>query len=124
VVEPSVALGGTEWMLAELAGAPVELGEADIAPHLVLDLEESRVTGSTGCNRLVGSFALSEDELRFGALATTRMACLEHVMQRETVFLAALARVTSYELEGSSLTLLEGADAIVRLSSRSDVQSP
>ena len=111
-----VGLGGTEWMLAELDGAPVELGEDEAVPHLVLDLEEAHVAGSTGCNRLAGSFALSEDELRFGPLVTTRMACAEHVMQLETAFLAALARVTSYELDGSSLTLLEGENASVKLS--------
>ena len=111
-----VGLGGNEWMLAELDGAPVELGENESVPHLVLDLEESHVTGSTGCNRLAGSFALSADGLRFGPLATTRTACAEHAMQLETAFLAALVRITSYELDGSSLTLLEGENAIVKLS--------
>ena len=74
--------------------------------NLLLDLEESRVAGSGGCNRLTGTFALSETELRFGPLATTLMACLEPVMQRERAFLAALARVTSYQLDGGTLTLL------------------
>jgi heat shock protein HslJ len=68
-----VALGGTEWTLVERAGEPVELGDDETAPHLVLDLEEAHVTGSTGCNRFAGAFPLGEDELRFGPLATTRM---------------------------------------------------
>jgi heat shock protein HslJ len=64
-------LGGVQWTLAELDGELLDLVEDERAPFLLLDLKESSVTGSGGCNRLVGSFALAEDELRFGALATT-----------------------------------------------------
>ncbi|MCE3287351.1 MAG: hypothetical protein K0S64_957 [Gaiellaceae bacterium] len=35
-------------------------------------------------------------------------------MQREQRFLAALVRVTSYELDGRALTLLAGDDAVAR----------
>jgi heat shock protein HslJ len=115
VDEPDVALGGTEWALVELAGAPVELGEDEPRPYLVLDLEESRVAGSTGCNRFTGTLALSEEELRFGPLATTRMACAEDVMAREAAFLEALGMVTTYDLEGRSLTFLGGDQAVLRL---------
>jgi heat shock protein HslJ len=108
-------LGGVEWTLVELDGAPLDLAEDERAPFLLLDLEEAHVTGSGGCNRLVGSFALAEDELRFGALATTRMACSEAVMERELDFLAVLARVTAYGLEERTLALLAGDEVIARL---------
>jgi copper homeostasis protein (lipoprotein) len=108
-------LGGVQWTLAELDGELLDLVEDERAPFLLLDLEESSVTGSGGCNRLVGSFALAEDELRFGALATTRMACSEAVMEREQDFLAALARVTAYGLEEDSLALLAGDEVVARL---------
>lgn len=111
----TVPLAYTEWTLVELAGVPLELTEGERPPHLVLDLEESRVTGSGGCNRLTGTFALSADELRFGPLATTRMACPEPAMERERAFLAALDRVTSYELDERALTLLAGNEAVARL---------
>ena len=109
-------LAYTEWTLVELDGESVEVGESGQAPSLVLDLEEARVTGSGGVNRLTGSFALSEDELRFGPLATTRMAGPDDAMAREHAFLDALARVTSYELDERTLTLLADGDAVVRLS--------
>jgi heat shock protein HslJ len=112
--DPVVELGGTEWTLVELVGEPVELGHDETVPHLVFDLEEAHVSGSTGCNRIAGAFALSEDELRFGALATTRMACAEEVMQRERRFLEALARVTSFELDCARLTLLQGDEAVAK----------
>jgi heat shock protein HslJ len=107
-------LGGVEWTLVELDGVPLDLAEDERA-FLLLDLEEAYVTGWGGCNRLVGSFALAEDELRFGALATTRMACSEAVMTREQDFLAALARVTAYGLEERSLALLADDEVVARL---------
>jgi len=111
-----VTLAYTEWTLVELDGDAVEVGADELAPHLVLDLEEARASGSGGVNRLTGHFVLSADELRFGPLVTTRMAGPESAMKREDAFLAALERVTSYQLEGRTLTLLAGEDAVVRLS--------
>ena len=116
MADETVALAYTEWALVELDGEPVEIGPDEIRPSLMLDLEESRASGSSGCNRLTGTFALSEDELRFGPLMTTRMACPEPAMERERAFLAALHRVTSYELDERTLTLLAGDEAIARLS--------
>ena len=115
VRETTPALGDTEWRLAELAGERVELGDGEPVPHLVLDLEESRVTGSGGVNRITGTFVLAEDELRFGPLATTMMAGPEEAMARERAFLGVLARVTGSRLEGSSLTLLADDEPVARL---------
>jgi heat shock protein HslJ len=117
-VSAANGLGGVEWTLDELDGIPLDLADDERAPFLLLDLEEAYVTGSGGCNRLVGSFALAEDELRFGTLATTRMACSETVMARERDLLAALARVTAYELDQHSLVLLAGDEIVARLTSR------
>jgi heat shock protein HslJ len=115
VTTDAVPLAYTDWRLVELEGELIEITEDELRPSLVLDLEESHVTGSGGVNRLMGAFALSEGELRFGPLATTLMAGSEAAMQRERAFLDALARVTSYRLEGNSLTLLAGGHAIAEL---------
>ena len=111
----SVTLAYTQWTLVELHGEPVEVAADELAPSLVLDLEEAHVTGSGGVNRLTGQFALTGDELTFGPLATTRMAGPESAMQREGAFLAALERVTAYALDGRTLTLLADDDPVVRL---------
>ncbi len=113
----TVTLGDTEWTLVELAGKPVEPADGKRRAYIVLDLEEAQLAGSGGCNRLMGTFALGERELRFGPLATTMMAGPEPVMEREHAFLEALARVTSYQLEGPSLTLLADGEAVARLAS-------
>ena len=113
MADETVPLAYTQWALVELDGEPVEL-EA-LAPNLSLDLEESRVAGSSGVNRFAGTFVMSEGELRFGPLVTTRMAGPEDAMRLEQRFLEALARVTFYELEGRALTLLADGRPLVRL---------
>ena len=115
VADVHVQLAYTEWMLVELGGTPVEVEPDERLPHLVLDLEEAHVSGSGGVNRFTGTFALSEVELRFGPLATTRMAGPEPAMQRERAFLDALGRVTSYSLDGRMLTFLAADQAVARL---------
>jgi heat shock protein HslJ len=115
VSDETVPLAYTEWTLVELEGEPVA-GDGDGRPGLVLDLEESRVSGSGGVNRLAGTFALSEDELRFGPLMSTRMAGPEDAMRRETAFLEALGRVDSYELDERMLTFLAGGEPVARFS--------
>jgi heat shock protein HslJ len=115
VSDETVTLAYTDWTLVELAGEPAEMGADEPPPSLAFDLEESRVSGWSGVNRLTGTFALSEDELRFGPLATTRMAGPEDAMRRERELVAALERVTTYDLDGRALTLLAGDDAVLRL---------
>ena len=113
--DDTVTLAYTDWTVVELDGEPVEMGADEPPPSLALDLEESRVSGWGGVNRLTGTFALSEDELRFGLLATTRMAGPEDAMRRERELLGALERVTTYDLDARALTLLAGDDAVLRL---------
>jgi heat shock protein HslJ len=115
VAEPGPPLGGTRWSLVELDGVAVELDDEESAPHFVLDGVSSRLSGSGGCNRLAGSYEADDAGLRFGPIASTRMACPEAVMETESAFLAALAAVTGHRLEGSSLLLLDGDRVRARL---------
>jgi len=118
---PLPSLGGTRWLLSELDGERVPPGEGDRTPHLVLDLEESRLAGSGGCNRLLGAFELDGDGLRFGPVATTMMACADEVLARERAFLAALEATRAYEIEGATLVLLEGRRVLARLEAAAPV---
>jgi heat shock protein HslJ len=84
----------------------------------VLDPEGAHLSGSGGCNRLVGSFERNGDTIRFTQVATTRIACAERVMQREAAFLDALAATSRFELDGDSLVLLAGQDPVAVLAAQ------
>jgi heat shock protein HslJ len=100
---PDSELVGTRWLLSEIAGAPPVA--SDSPAELEFDPAESRVAGSTGCNRFFGGYTLSEDTISFEQLGSTMMACSDELMQQETSFFQLMEAVTSYSLDGDTLTL-------------------
>ncbi len=66
--------------------------------ELTASFEGDRVSGSGGCNRFNGSYQTESNQLKIGALASTRMACEQPVMNQETKYLAALQGTQRYEV--------------------------
>ena len=111
---PAAALEGTEWQLVDIGGQPSPAGaDSTRHPGFTLIAEGRRVQGLAGCNRMKGTYQLDGQKLKFGPLATTRMAC--PAMETETAFLKALEATTRYEVSGSSLTLFGADTAVARL---------
>ena len=112
--------GGSEklyahrWALTEVAGQPVApTGDAREA-HLLFSLP-NRLSGSTGCNRLTGTFALTgEDQLKFSPLATTRMLCPGPAAAAETRFVQALGTVQTYHVTDAALELRDSTTVVAR----------
>ena len=100
-------LANTRWQLESLDDA-APAGEAP----LTLEFDAAgRVSGSSGCNRFSASYALEGDALRFGPIASTKMARLdEALMQQEMAYLAALEAVTHYEQSTESLVIFYGEE--------------
>lgn len=105
-------LRGTTWKLVHLDDLPVRAAEGQREAHLVLASEALRVSGSGGCNRITGSFELDGDRLRFGRMASTRMACPDG-MEQEQRFLASLEKVERYRILGNHLEVLDAAGAVL-----------
>jgi heat shock protein HslJ len=81
---------------------------------IVLDLEaDGRVTGTATCNRYVGAYAVDGEGIRFGPLATTRMACPdEELAEQERAYLAGLAAAASWSVRGDRLELRDADGAL------------
>ncbi len=97
-------LEGTTWQLTTFVMGDVAsslLGESVITA--VFDGQQ--VAGSAGCNQYFGSYTLDGDTITFGPLGSTKMACDEGLMQQESDFLLALAKVKTVSLSGEGLTL-------------------
>jgi uncharacterized lipoprotein YbaY/heat shock protein HslJ/uncharacterized lipoprotein NlpE involved in copper resistance len=110
----TAGLFDTYWVLTALNGKPVTVAAKPVPrePSLVLHTEQQRVAGSTGCNRLSGSYTLKGNELSFGTLAGTMMACVEG-MEMETAFLEALAQVRRWRIAGIHLELMDAGGAVL-----------
>jgi heat shock protein HslJ len=104
------------WLLVEVADQSVKQDTAKNEAHLLFYPGQiSRVTGSTGCNRLTGTFELSEGgKIKFAPLATTRMMCLSGA-ETEQQFLKALENANRYYFTNNHLILLNGSAVVARL---------
>lgn len=107
--EPAVpTLEGTTWSLTSIPSAEIP---GDTAPSATF--QDGAVSGSGGCNNYSGSYQVSGQQLTFGPIATTMMACQPPQMDLESAFLAALGEAASYAIEGDELILSDGGGAEV-----------
>lgn len=98
-------LRNTYWKLVQMGdGSHVSAYDNQPEPHLVLETGGGRFHGAGGCNRLRGSYHLDGRGLRFGEVSSSRRACAKG-MDSERLFVATLAQVRSYAVQGQKLVL-------------------
>jgi putative lipoprotein len=106
--EPAAAqLAGTTWRAETILGRPV----IDSAASTITFDADCRVRGRGGCNRYFGTSAIDGDQLAFGALGATKMACPEALMDQETRFFQALASAERWTIGADGLLLIYSAGA-------------
>jgi copper homeostasis protein (lipoprotein) len=103
-------LENTYWKLVRLGNELVTSSASDKEPFITLMPQGNRVQGFAGCNRLMGGYELKEENLKFGRMASTRMAC-QKGMKLEDSFIQALESTVKWKIEGEHLDLsaLKGA---------------
>lgn len=111
------SLTNTYWKLVELDGARVAMTpEQEREVRITLD-DNGKVTGFTGCNRVMGGYTVAAEVLRFTQLAGTRMMCPPPAMQLESAVLANMNSVTGFRIEGEQLILLKDGAPVARYES-------
>jgi putative lipoprotein len=116
--EGSASLENTDWKLTHLSEAVITATSEQREPHFVLNSESRRVSGSGGCNGLIGSYELHGNELTFSQMATTMMACPEG-MDTEKAFLKALTEVKTSKITEKQLELFDaGGNMVARFAVR------
>jgi heat shock protein HslJ len=101
------SLEGIDWKAIELAGKPVVVENASREPHLRLE-SGGRVSGSDGCNRIAGSFTVRGDNVTFGQMLGTLMACGASA-ESERAFRDALQATRRFRIAGGRLELFNDA---------------
>ena len=89
-------MDGTRWMAGE--------GNESQRPRLEL-LAGGRVSGYTGCNMLSGTWRMEGENIRFGALATTKRMCLGPEAEVEKRLLAAFSQESTGRRDGTRLVV-------------------
>ena len=102
-----------QWNLIELKGKPI-ISSSDETPHLLFSPGQvNKVSGSTGCNRLNGSFELTGVNLiKFSPLATTRMACPG--MNNEAPLIKTLSEANNWSIIDDILMLNNGKELLAK----------
>ncbi|WP_426491187.1 META domain-containing protein [Hymenobacter sp. 102] len=100
---PATELRGTRWVLHALAGQPLQVTSPKEL-YLQISPEQLQAEGQASCNRFRASVELpAAQQLRFGALLSTRMACPDLAV--ETGFTNALTNTRTYQISRDTLRL-------------------
>ncbi len=93
------------WELKELNGTTIEEARRGQFFLLFTPGQVGRVSGKGGCNRISGNVELLDNRgLKFGALASTKMACPD--MEQEDAFLKILAQINQWKIVNNELHLM------------------
>ncbi len=71
---------------------------------------DGRLAGHNSCNTMTGTFTLEGDRIRFGPIATTRMACAELQREQEDRILSALELAVTARVRPDGLLEIRDAD--------------
>ena len=90
-----------KWDIVAVDGKKVAVSNGVETPYLGFDVVNGNLTGSTGCNNIMGSFAttLPAGNIDFGKVASTRMAFPDIKLEQD--ILRALGNVKYYKGAGA-----------------------
>lgn len=102
-LKQAAPLERTHWKLTWVAGSKVE-GTSPRPAFIMLNPATHRMSGSGGCNNLLGGYELDGDHLQFKGAARTMMACAGG-MDTEGKLVDALENVRQWKISGDELDL-------------------
>ena len=102
------------WQLVMFPSGTKTLSEIFTMNRPELRMEDGRISGSTGCNRINGTYTLSGNSIQFGSnIAVTKMGCPNY---DEGVFLDAFNRINKYQIRNNELMLLHDSTLLMTFS--------
>ena len=101
--QPSeVFIETNKWELTRFNGqSPAEAGFADRIPNLVINMQEGKAGGFSGCNSFGGKVAVEENKITFSQVFSTKMFC-EGIPEPE--FFQLLDNTLTYNIANNTLT--------------------
>jgi heat shock protein HslJ len=116
------ALVGPTWVAEQIG----RVGVLDNVRSTMSIDAAGRVSGRGGCNSYGGAVDITGEAIRFGPLASTRIACAPAVGSQEQRFFSALASVRRYGFtpEGRLVFYGENGSAVVTFGRLTGHQQP
>lgn len=104
--DPARLLQGVEWVVEDINGR----GIIDRS-RVTLNFEtDGRINGLASCNRFMGRYQLTGENLTITEAATTRMACAPALMEQERTVLRNLKTVQTFELTDTGALIIRSRE--------------
>jgi len=106
--EQPLPLEGTAWRLDGIGSGTDVVSSTLAGTEVTATFDEARhVGGFSGCNIYTGSYATDGEAITIGKIVSTHIGCAPDVSDQEASFFDALRRAASFQIQGSTLTLLD-----------------
>ena len=93
------------WILTYIGATEYKANAASRTVPNIQFGSDLRVSGTDGCNRLIGLYAIKGEHISLGQLASSKMLCKD--MQLSNNYNEALNKVTAYQVYDKTLKLLD-----------------
>ena len=98
------------WMWQESTDATGEkIVPEDSSKFIITFTNEGRLSSTTDCNALAGSYVKNEEVISVGPLTATKMGCEGDTLEMD--YAAQLSLATSHVIEGDTLKIVLAKDA-------------
>ena len=103
------SLTNTYWRIVRLMGNEVVVDDGQREPHIVLRNEDINpsCSATVGCNQIFGGYETKGDNIKFGPMITTLMACPPPLDALEMNLIAALDRSARYHILAHTMELYD-----------------
>jgi len=102
-----------KWKLISYGPADSLIAAVPDADATLTFSDDGTVTGSSGCNSLGGEYTVEGNQITFGAITSTLMACDEARSAQESAVMQVLTSTAEFELEDQTLTLTNNGMVLV-----------
>lgn len=92
------------YSLEYISEVNIDEGFPNKRPTLTLESVSKKLTGTTGCNQMFGSFKTDQNKISFSGLGMTKMFC-EGVS--ESAYTQNLEKVASYRFDNGKLSFFD-----------------
>lgn len=98
-------LQNKNWVLTYIGATEYKANAASRTVPNIQFGSDLRVSGTDGCNRLMGLYAIKGEHISLGQFASSKMLCKD--MQLSNNYNEALNKVTAYQVYDKTLKLLD-----------------
>lgn len=108
--EGDTALQNSYWILLSLQGQQFKDDPETNTAYIRFEEGGNRLTGFTGCNRLMGNYSATEGIIQLSDLSSSRVMC--PIIEQERLLLDVLEKADTYRIAGEVLTLFHQNQAV------------